>query len=72
MPYVLMKLFEEAPRRFDKWMGVLTLGRLQKIRDEIASSAAAPGVQVLEIGCGPGTMASLLAARGADVVATSG
>jgi len=69
MPYVLMKLFEEAPRRFDKWMGFLTLGRLQEIRDEIASSAAAPGVQVLEIGCGPGTMASLLAARGADVVA---
>jgi len=69
MPYVLMKLFEEAPRRFDKWMGILTLGRLQEIRDEIASSAAGPGVQVLEIGCGPGTLASQLAGHGAEVVA---
>jgi len=69
MPYVLMKLFEEAPRRFDEWMRILTLGRLPEIREEIASSAAAPGVQVLEIGCGPGTLASLLASRGANVAA---
>jgi len=69
MPYVLMKLFEEAPRRFDKWMRVLTLGRLPEIRNEIATAAAAPGISVLEIGCGPGTMAALLADRGASVVA---
>jgi len=74
MPYVLMKLFEDAPRRFDRWMGILTLGRVEEIRDQIAESVARPGVRVLEIGCGPGTMAALLARRGAEVVAidTSG
>lgn len=69
MPYVLMKMFEEAPRKFDKWMQLLTLGRLQEIRKEIASSAVAPGARVLEIGCGPGTLAALLAEHGASVVA---
>jgi demethylmenaquinone methyltransferase/2-methoxy-6-polyprenyl-1,4-benzoquinol methylase len=68
MPYVLMKVFEEAPRKFDAWMQVLTLGRLGKIREEIASSAVASPARVLEIGCGPGTLAALLARRGASVV----
>jgi ubiquinone/menaquinone biosynthesis C-methylase UbiE len=69
MPYVLMKLFEEAPRKFDRWMRILTLGRLPDIRNEIARSAVSSGVQVLEIGCGTGTMAALLADHGANVVA---
>jgi hypothetical protein len=38
MPYVLMKVFEEAPRKFDAWMQLLTLGRLEGLRQEIASS----------------------------------
>lgn len=67
MPFVLMKMFEEAPRRFDAWMQILTLGRLQKIREEIAASGLAPGAQVLEIGCGPGTLATMLSGRGAQV-----
>ena len=68
MPYVLMKVFEEAPRRFDAWMQLLTLGRLQKIREEIARSCVGAGAHVLDIGCGPGTLAALLCARGARVV----
>lgn len=68
MPYVLMKVFEEAPRRFDEWMRLLTLGRLQEVREEIASHAVAPGAHVLDIGCGPGTLALLLAERGAGKV----
>jgi ubiquinone/menaquinone biosynthesis C-methylase UbiE len=68
MPYVLMKVFEEAPRKFDAWMQLLTLGRLQRIREEIASLMAGTGARVLEIGCGPGTLAALLCARGAQVV----
>jgi len=68
MPYVLMKIFEEAPRKFDAWMGLLTLGRLQRIREEIASSMVGAGARVLEIGCGPGTLATMLCARGVSVV----
>ncbi len=67
MPYVLMKLFEEAPRRFDVWMQLLTFGRLQKIREEIAASAIDSGARVLEIGCGPGTLAGMLARQGVQV-----
>jgi ubiquinone/menaquinone biosynthesis C-methylase UbiE len=69
MPYVLMKLFEEAPRRFDAWMQLLTFGRLQKIREEIATSAIGPGAHVLEIGCGPGTFVNMLSQRGVRVTA---
>jgi ubiquinone/menaquinone biosynthesis C-methylase UbiE len=69
MPYVLMKMFEEAPRKFDAWMQLLTLGRLQKIREEIATSAMRPGAHILEIGCGPGTLAKMLAQRGFCVTA---
>jgi ubiquinone/menaquinone biosynthesis C-methylase UbiE len=68
MPYVLMKVFEEAPRRFDAWMRLLTLGRLQRLREQIAFSMVGAGTRVLEIGCGPGTLAALLCARGARVV----
>jgi len=68
MPYVLMKVFEEAPRKFDAWMQLLTLGRLQRIREEIARSCVHAGGRVLEIGCGPGTLAALLCAQGAQVV----
>jgi ubiquinone/menaquinone biosynthesis C-methylase UbiE len=67
MPYVLMKVFEEAPRKFDAWMQLLTLGRLERLRQEIASMVVG-GVRVLEIGCGPGTLAALLCAQGARVV----
>jgi ubiquinone/menaquinone biosynthesis C-methylase UbiE len=68
MPYVLMKVFEEAPRKFDAWMQLLTLGRLERLRQEIASSMVGGGARVLEIGCGPGTLAAMLCARGAEVV----
>src|SRR5262249_29880109 len=47
MPFVLMKVFEEAPRKFDAWMQLITLGRLQRIREEIASSMVGGGARVL-------------------------
>lgn len=68
MPYVLMKMFEESPRKYDQWMQLLTLRRLEEIRKEIAASAA-QSARVLEIGCGPGALAALLAEHGANVVA---
>lgn len=68
MPFVLMKIFELSPDSFDVWMSLLTLGRLEKIREELVSPGVNPGEEVLEIGCGTGTLAAQLAAKGARVV----
>lgn len=63
MGFVMMKIFEEAPRRFDRWMQVLTLGRLQRIRDQITGELVTPGAELLEIGCGTGSLLEQLAPR---------
>ncbi|MGA2369393.1 MAG: HgcAB-like fusion protein [Candidatus Korobacteraceae bacterium] len=65
MAFVLMKIFEEAPRRFDRWMNILTLGRLQQVRDQIANNLVRPNATVLEIGCGTGSLLQMLSRRGA-------
>lgn len=67
MAVILMKIFEESPRKFDRWMQLLTFGRLEKIRNEILA-AAQPDARFLEIGCGTGVLATMLAMRGASVV----
>ena len=67
MSYVLMRAFEEAPRRFDFWMRLVTFGRLDQIRQEIAGSVP-ERARILELGCGTGALAVSLAERGADVV----
>lgn len=67
MAVILMKIFEESPRKFDRWMQLLTLGRIRQIRGEILAEAL-PGTRFLEIGCGTGALAALIADRGADVI----
>jgi len=49
-------------------MRMLTLGRVGRIKHRIASAWVESGHAVLEIGCGTGSLAGLMAARGADVV----
>ncbi|HEX9736944.1 MAG TPA: corrinoid protein-associated methyltransferase CpaM [Thermoanaerobaculia bacterium] len=68
MAFVLMKIFEESPRRFDRGMQILTLGRLAEIRERIVERLVEPGTDVLEIGCGTGFLLRQMAARGARVV----
>ena len=68
MAFVLMKIFEEAPRRFDRWMNVLTFGRLERIRDQISGEFITPGTRVLEIGCGTGALLAKLTEQAAEVV----
>ena len=68
MAFVLMKIFEEAPRRFDRWMNVLTFGRLERIRDQISGEFIAPGSRILEIGCGTGALLAKLTEQAAEVV----
>ncbi len=67
MSYVYMKVLESSPQRYDRGMRLLTLGRLEQAHRDIAKRVK-PGWRVLDIGCGTGTLAVLMAQRGADVV----
>jgi len=63
-----MKVLESAPRRYDRGMGLLSLGRMERIYHAIADEVAAPGRRILDLGCGTGGVALACAGRGATVV----
>ncbi len=65
---VYMKILEQTPAKYDRGMRILTLGRVDRIKREIASVWIQPGNAVLEIGCGSGSLAALMTNRGAQVV----
>ena len=48
---------------------LLTLGCIAKLKESIAKEYAEPAIRVLEIGCGTGSLAILLAQQGAEVTA---
>jgi ubiquinone/menaquinone biosynthesis C-methylase UbiE len=64
--YVLMRILESAPRRYELSIRLLTLGRLEKAYDRL-SSHIEPGQQVLDLGCGTGALTLRAAQRGAKV-----
>ena len=66
MSFVYMKILESRPERYDVGMGLLTLGTLTKIKQQIANHTH-PGNQVLDLGCGTGTLAKMCIERGAHV-----
>ncbi len=59
--YILMKILESAPGRYDKGIRILTLGRLDKAYDHLISYIK-NGQRVLDLGCGTGAL-TLRAAR---------
>jgi ubiquinone/menaquinone biosynthesis C-methylase UbiE len=71
MATVFMKWLETKPGDYDRGIQLLTLGRLQPLKERIAADYVGqrPGAHVLEIGCGTGTLALMMAARGAHVTA---
>jgi ubiquinone/menaquinone biosynthesis C-methylase UbiE len=71
MATVFMKWLETKPGDYDRGIQLLTLGRLQPLKERIAADYVGqrPGAEVLEIGCGTGTLALMMAARGAHVTA---
>ena len=65
--YVLMKAFESAPLRYDRGLRLMSLGHIDRIRKHIVENFIVPGDKVLDIGCGTGTLAVMMAAKGATV-----
>jgi len=66
--YVFMKILESAPRRYDAGINLLSLGQSNKIQRYIVDNYVTANDEVLEIGCGTGTLAILCAEKGALVV----
>jgi len=64
--YVLMKILESAPHRYDWGIQLLTLGRLGHSYDRLVENIH-PGDRVLDIGCGTGALTIRAARKGAQV-----
>ena len=66
MSYVYMKVLESAPQRYELGMRLLTLGRLDQVRQDITARVNADD-RVLDVGCGTGALTVMLAHKGARV-----
>ena len=64
--YVLMRLLESAPRRYDLGIALLTFGQVGRAYDRLVRDIE-PGERVLDIGSGTGALAVRAARRGAVV-----
>lgn len=64
--YILMKILESAPSRYDRGIHILTLGRLYRAYD-CMTSRIKRGQKVLDIGCGTGALTIRAALKGAKV-----
>jgi len=66
--YVLMKILESAPDRYDRGIRLFTLGRLDAAYDRLTDRIR-PGDRVLDVGCGTGALTLRALARGGVVTA---
>ncbi|MFQ6043087.1 MAG: corrinoid protein-associated methyltransferase CpaM [Candidatus Poribacteria bacterium] len=64
--YILMKILESAPNRYDKGIRILTFGKLDKVYDSLTSHVKS-GQKILDIGCGTGALTLRAAKLGAKV-----
>jgi ubiquinone/menaquinone biosynthesis C-methylase UbiE len=64
--YILMKILESSPDRYDLGVRILTLGKLESSYDRLASFIKS-GQHVLDIGCGTGALTLRAAQKGANV-----
>ena len=62
--YVLMRILESAPARYDKGLRILTMGKVDAAYDRLTSRVQA-GQMVLDLGCGTGALALRAAHKGA-------
>lgn len=64
--YVLMRLLESAPRRYELGISLLTMGRLARAYDRLVAHIP-DSSHVLDLGCGTGLLTIRAARRGAMV-----
>jgi len=64
--YILMKILESIPSRYDRGIYILTLGKLDKIYNRLTSYIK-KGQKVLDLGCGTGALTLRAAQKGAKV-----
>lgn len=64
--FVLMRLLETAPRRYDLGIRLLSLGRIGRVHARMAEQIE-PGERVLDLGCGTGSLTLRCAERRAQV-----
>ncbi len=66
--YVLMRILESTPRRYDLGIRLMTFGAVDRAYDRLAGHVT-QDQRVLDIGCGTGALAIRAALRGARVTA---
>jgi ubiquinone/menaquinone biosynthesis C-methylase UbiE len=66
--YIYMKILESQPERYDRGIALMSLGGADRCKKKLVDQNVRPGLEVLEIGCGTGTMAILAARGGAEVL----
>ncbi len=64
--YILMKILESFPSKYDKGIRFITSGKLEEAYDRLASFVK-KGDRVLDLGCGTGALSLRAARRGAWV-----
>ena len=64
--YILMKILESAPSRYDRGIYILTLGKLDKVYDRLTSRIK-KGQTILDLGCGTGALTLRAVQKGAKV-----
>ena len=68
--FVFMKILESTPERYDWGINLFSLGRITAIKEWIVNNYIDKGDRVLDVGCGTGTLAIMMARKGALVKGT--
>jgi len=64
--YTFMKILERRPERYDAGINILSGGHAQKIRKQIVQNFVKPDMDILDIGCGTGSLLIDAAKAGAN------
>jgi ubiquinone/menaquinone biosynthesis C-methylase UbiE len=65
--YVLMRILESSPGRYDKGLHILTMGKVSDAYERLTEHIT-KGNRALDLGCGTGALSLRAAARGATVL----
>jgi len=66
--YIFMKILENRPNRYDTGISILTGGHANRLKKGIVQDYVHSGINMLDVGCGTGSLAIESAKKGAQVV----